>query len=162
MDGSYRWLGRETVDEGTCLEDCYQYAAENNLEGCCFQFSDPVHRNCRFFEGQQEFVESSNVGQSVSICTQILVTGSPTSAPTPAQILVTGSPTSAPTRTPCVPCDDVETPWMSRNDRDCATSKSIVKRCNTHPNWIKNKYCQLSCYNAGKGYADDVCCNASS
>merc|ERR1712048_1389018 len=124
MDGSYRWLGRETVDEGTCLEDCYQYAAENNLEGCCFQFSDPVHRNCRFFEGQQEFVESSNVGQSVSICTQILVTGSPTSAPTPAQILVTGSPTSAPTRTqilvtgsptsaptrsPCVPCDDVET-----------------------------------------------------
>merc|ERR1711862_863973 len=43
------WLGRTTVDKGTCLEDCQAYAVEYNVPGCCFQNSHPTNRNCRFF-----------------------------------------------------------------------------------------------------------------
>merc|ERR1712174_170060 len=47
-----KWLGRQTVDDGTCLDDCQAYAVENNLKGCCFQNSHPTNRNCRFFDAQ--------------------------------------------------------------------------------------------------------------
>jgi len=156
LNGSAKWLGRTTVEEGTCLEDCYQYAAENNLEGCCFQYSHPTNCNCRFFEGQKQLAESSNIDRSASICIRTLVTDSPTNTPTRTP---TRTPTSAPTNQPCIPCDDVETPAMARKGQDCATSNAILNKCNGNTRWVENNYCQLSCYNAGKGYGDDVCCN---
>ena len=69
----------------------------------------------------------------------------------------TPPPTPAPV-TQCIVCDDVETPWMEDNGKDCTTSPLIDTKCNKHDNWSKKKFCQLSCYLAGNGYPGDVCC----
>jgi hypothetical protein len=70
--------------------------------------------------------------------------------------------TVAPTPTPveCIICDDVESPWMIDNGKDCATETKLHKKCNKNNNWTKNNICQLSCYKAGHGYPGDICCNA--
>jgi len=72
LSGDAKWLGRETVDEGTCLEDCHSYAIENDLEGCCYQYVHPTHRNCRFFENQgKTFV--SNTDRYAAVCTRSIM-----------------------------------------------------------------------------------------
>merc|ERR1712048_1364515 len=95
MSSSAKWLGRTTVDEGTCLDDCHQYAKDNGLEGCCFQNSHPTNRNCRFFESQDN-AASSDSPHSASVCTRVLVTNAPTTISTTS---TTPSPTSLPTVT---------------------------------------------------------------
>mmetsp|Transcript_4017 Transcript_4017/g.4453 ORF Transcript_4017/g.4453 Transcript_4017/m.4453 type:complete len:245 (+) Transcript_4017:158-892(+) len=68
------------------------------------------------------------------------------------------TPSSTPTRN-CIVCDDVETPWMASNGKDCTTSSLINTKCNKNDNWTAKKFCRLSCFNAGNGYEGDVCCN---
>jgi len=87
-------------------------------------------------------------------------TKAPTHAPTKAP---TDTPTTAsPTSTYCIVCDNEETSWMKRNDKDCISSTLIDTKCNKSTLWVNNKYCRLSCYNAGNGYDGDVCCNGTS
>jgi len=69
MSGNAKWLGRATVDAGTCQADCKQYAESEGLEGCCFQFSHPTQRNCRFFAGQQS-ATSGSATKAASVCTR--------------------------------------------------------------------------------------------
>mmetsp|Transcript_22062 Transcript_22062/g.33338 ORF Transcript_22062/g.33338 Transcript_22062/m.33338 type:complete len:247 (+) Transcript_22062:1826-2566(+) len=74
------------------------------------------------------------------------------------------SPTPAPTNLPpgaCSNCSNIATPWMDRNGVDCATTDLITSKCNLDDNWTRNKFCQQSCYDAGNGYAEDVCCTLS-
>lgn len=60
----------------------------------------------------------------------------------------------------CTVCDDNETPWMIRNEKDCTSSRyQLKKRCNKTRKWIKNKYCQQSCFEIGQGYDGDICCD---
>jgi len=74
----------------------------------------------------------------------------------------TEAPTQKPTSTPCIVCDDRETKWQANNGYDCATDTTRMNnKCNKDSKWTANKYCQLSCYNAGNGYPGDVCCNGS-
>jgi len=80
-------------------------------------------------------------------------TTSPTKAPTKA-------PTSSPTIS-CILCDDVETNNMIKKGKDCATFNRLQQKCNKINKWMQNKFCQLSCYNAGVGYDGDVCCNGA-
>eukprot|EP00521_Asterionellopsis_glacialis_P016437 CAMPEP_0195305802 /NCGR_PEP_ID=MMETSP0707-20130614/36872_1 /TAXON_ID=33640 /ORGANISM="Asterionellopsis glacialis, Strain CCMP134" /LENGTH=599 /DNA_ID=CAMNT_0040370003 /DNA_START=218 /DNA_END=2015 /DNA_ORIENTATION=- len=61
---------------------------------------------------------------------------------------------------PCIVCSDQSTPWMIENDYDCSTNSFITTNCNSSPYWINNKFCQESCYNAGKGYEGDNCCSS--
>mmetsp|Transcript_3261 Transcript_3261/g.5007 ORF Transcript_3261/g.5007 Transcript_3261/m.5007 type:complete len:522 (+) Transcript_3261:218-1783(+) len=61
---------------------------------------------------------------------------------------------------PCIVCSDQSTPWMIENDYDCSTNNLITTNCNSSPYWINNKFCQESCYNAGKGYEGDNCCSS--
>merc|ERR1711862_1048499 len=70
----------------------------------------------------------------------------------------TSPPTQSPTSPQCTPCDDRGTPTMSVKGKDC-TSINLAGKCSNKSYWIKNKFCQLSCYNAGLGYDGDVCCN---
>ena len=80
-----------------------------------------------------------------------------------------GNPTKTPTSNPvtpnptplsCIICDDEETEWHHDNGVDCSTDHDrINEKCNKDDKWRANKYCRLSCYNAGQGYAGDVCCN---
>lgn len=51
-------------------------------------------------------------------------------------------------------CTDEPIDWMKT---ECDGSHFINTKCNKNANWRKNKYCRLSCYNAGNGYEGDVC-----
>merc|ERR1711902_403875 len=66
--------------------------------------------------------------------------------------------TLSPTSPDCIVCDDVETPGMVKKGKDCTTI-NLKNKCNKNSNWIKKKFCRLSCYNVGNGYDGDVCCN---
>jgi len=71
-------------------------------------------------------------------------------------------PTPAPTIADgCTDCDNTATPWMTRNGQECTTTDLISSKCMDNNNWVRNKYCQQSCYDAGRGYNGDVCCAAS-
>merc|ERR1711862_619448 len=89
----------------------------------------------------------------------------------PVSVMPTESPTVNPTRSPtknptvaatplCTQCSDNETPGMIANGRDCTTDDTLTKRCNQKQKWITHRYCQLSCYNHGLGYAGDNCCSS--
>merc|ERR1711862_924127 len=44
--------------------------------------------------------------------------------------------------------------------KDC-TTVNLASKCTNKSFWINQKFCQLSCYNAGLGYDGDICCNAT-
>ena len=69
------------------------------------------------------------------------------------------SPSTSPTSDPCIVCDDVPTGSMDKNGIKC-TDVNLNSRC-LKDNWIAKKFCQLSCYNSGNGYAGDNCCNGT-
>merc|ERR1711862_976841 len=52
---------------------------------------------------------------------------------------------------------------MMKKNQDCTTF-NISKKCNLNNSWSQsqNKFCQLSCYNAGLGYEGDIYCNSNS
>merc|ERR1712176_865480 len=53
-------------------------------------------------------------------------------------------------------------PKNAKKDKDPLScedyGEALEAKCNKHYEWIKEKYCQLSCYLIGKGYEGDVCC----
>merc|ERR1711959_683470 len=71
----------------------------------------------------------------------------------------TTTPTESPTGTPAVPtCTNTPTPSMARRGKSCADVPNTIKRkCNSSRGWRRNKYCQQSCFDAGKGYQGDTC-----
>jgi len=75
MEADAKWLGRTTVDDGTCLQDCWNFAREQNIEGCCYQYAHPIHRNCRFFEAQEKkTAEDWYPDKFASVCSRHIVT----------------------------------------------------------------------------------------
>ena len=60
----------------------------------------------------------------------------------------------------CTECVDVLTPWMINNQQTCESMPiSIQTNCRDNNWWNANKYCQKTCYLAGRGYDDGVeCC----
>lgn len=71
-----------------------------------------------------------------------------------------------PTSSPCIICDDDEDKKMRKKGEECTDDdekvrKRLEKKCNKSKKWIKKKTCQLSCYNIGKSYDGDVCCNGN-
>jgi len=64
---------------------------------------------------------------------------------------------------PCIECTNNPTNYMIYSGKKtCETADNLTSRCNTRPKWVNNKYCQLSCYEAGVGYSGDVCCQSQS
>jgi len=62
----------------------------------------------------------------------------------------------------CIECTDEEDPILIQYGYECEEAdRYLVRRCNTHPVWSTEKYCQLSCYNLGLGYDGDLCCNGT-
>merc|ERR1712157_7062 len=116
--------------------------------------------------------EPPPLGPTTSQPTQLPTSGPTTSQPTPSPtsrpttMQPTAPPTPEPTTSPtsestpdCTVCDDRETNWMRNKGFACATDTvRINNKCNKDNKWTKNKYCQLSCYEAGNGYPGDVCC----
>jgi len=62
----------------------------------------------------------------------------------------------------CIICTDVGTGWMVNHGEDCPSSELIASKCNQNANWVQNKYCRQSCFNAGFGYPGDMCCQTAS
>merc|ERR1712167_99387 len=55
-------------------------------------------------------------------------------------------------------CTDTPTAWMKKNGKSCDSWKYIFKnKCNHDAHWMKNKYCQQSCFLNGAGYDGDIC-----
>mmetsp|Transcript_17373 Transcript_17373/g.27234 ORF Transcript_17373/g.27234 Transcript_17373/m.27234 type:complete len:551 (-) Transcript_17373:1029-2681(-) len=70
----------------------------------------------------------------------------------------TSSPVASPSPT-CVRCDDLPTPWMVFNGKTCDGSEWLISdKCVVDQNWVTNGYCRSSCYTAGRGYVNEVCC----
>ena len=67
-----------------------------------------------------------------------------------------GSPTP-PTPSPptCKQCTDNR----PNNERPCATQNNLDKRCRNSNTWVRQTFCQLTCYSAGFGYDGDNCCS---
>mmetsp|Transcript_26564 Transcript_26564/g.54008 ORF Transcript_26564/g.54008 Transcript_26564/m.54008 type:complete len:116 (-) Transcript_26564:1154-1501(-) len=60
----------------------------------------------------------------------------------------------------CIVCTNIPTKGMLSKNKECtATRVSKGKKCVDSPNWITNGYCQQSCYDAGRGYDDILCCD---
>jgi len=131
--------GCYSKDYKNCLPD--GYGSEANTCGTVW-LPDGERTNCVSLWGKCNQNDDC-CGESVCFGGTNCVPPSNTPAPTPA----------------CIICDDVETTWMTNNGKDCTTSDLIDSKCNKDTQWIANKFCQLSCYNAGYGYPGDVCCS---
>merc|ERR1711884_286178 len=71
------------------------------------------------------------------------------------------APTAPPALPPstCTQCTNNPNNWMIKKGNTCETLVNVSKKC-IKQNWIKNKFCQLRCYEAGLGYEGDVCCQS--
>jgi hypothetical protein len=64
----------------------------------------------------------------------------------------------------CVECDNTKTQYMVNNGLSCDHEDSkwmITNRCNANQFWVTNKYCRLTCHEAGRGYGEEgnaECC----
>eukprot|EP00966_Prymnesium_polylepis_P030750 715734-Prymnesium_polylepis.3 len=47
---------------------------------------------------------------------------------------------------------------MAETGRDCSWEHGLANYCLGTAQWESVKACQLSCYNAGRGYTGDTCC----
>jgi len=55
-------------------------------------------------------------------------------------------------------CTDETNAYMDKEGKTCATwTWGITNNCKNSDTWTAAKTCQLSCYNAGLGYAGDDC-----
>ena len=61
----------------------------------------------------------------------------------------------------CTPCDDTPTPIMIGKGKVCSNFPTIIStRCNDAENWVDNKFCRKTCFENGRGYEGDDCCDA--
>jgi len=139
-----------------CFSNNYKHCNHPSTEDSCTMVWLPTGAQSNCLALWEECTVGSNECCEPAVCSGDGITGQcvPASDVTPVP-----TPTT-PTSAPCIVCDDVETSWMSNNGKDCATSSLIDTKCNKNSNWISNKFCQLSCYNAGNGYDGDVCCSS--
>jgi len=151
-----------TVPEGCYsinFKDCLPAGYEEN-DGFCNKIWLPngAQNNCVALGGECTSNPSSCcgpaecfAGDSYASCLPPSDTTSPpTKAPT----------TQSPTSPPCITCDDREPLSFINKGKDC-TTVNLASKCTNKSFWINQKFCQLSCYNAGLGYDGDICCNAT-
>lgn len=74
----------------------------------------------------------------------------------------TESPTASPTAPPTEKLCDLTCNNKGPGSVVCAnlSANALKNRC-AKDNWLRKKFCRLSCYNAGYGYNGEVCCNGS-
>ena len=63
----------------------------------------------------------------------------------------------------CRECSDNGNKGMIRKGKSCSgfNNKQLKKKC-AKPKWQKKEFCQYSCFKAGYGYGDEVCCELAS
>jgi len=49
----------------------------------------------------------------------------------------------------------------NRKNKNCNTlpKERLIAMCKNNVKWANREWCQLSCFNVGQGYDDDICCN---
>jgi len=58
----------------------------------------------------------------------------------------------------CIVCDDVPARDMTESGVDCSSLGALGAMCKEDGNWLANRFCRRSCFEAGFGYDGDVCC----
>eukprot|EP00929_Paragymnodinium_shiwhaense_P006059 TRINITY_DN10887_c0_g2_i1.p1 TRINITY_DN10887_c0_g2~~TRINITY_DN10887_c0_g2_i1.p1 ORF type:complete len:587 (-),score=93.54 TRINITY_DN10887_c0_g2_i1:652-2310(-) len=59
----------------------------------------------------------------------------------------------------CTVCTDMPNQFMIDSGKTCASwTWGLNNNCNKKTDWAAARYCQLSCFEAGHGYAGDDCC----
>jgi len=85
----------------------------------------------------------------------VIIKSFPISDSEPLPILIDADSTPS-----CIVCDDIQTPWMSDNSKECATWKNTEERCENKTDWwLKKRFCRFTCADLGYPYDDDVCCD---
>jgi len=74
------------------------------------------------------------------------------------------SPPPAPPAQPCEPCDDTPPNYLVQYGHDCQNYPDdwtpLEKGCSGSQWWTNKKYCRFSCFQVGRGYPGDNCCNS--
>jgi hypothetical protein len=90
-----------------------------------------------------------------------LIEGGCTAATTTVATTTTVSTTTAAAPNICSECTNEPTPFMIENARDCDTRQNTLQtKCNEAQWWVSGNYCELSCYNVGRGYEGSICCQS--
>ena len=55
----------------------------------------------------------------------------------------------------CIPCSNVQSPWMYQNSIVCKREAKQKNNCDKITWWGKKHYCRRSCFFSGYGYSDD-------
>jgi len=143
-------------------EPCMNGVLSGNKKYCCEASCGTCggagcgRRNgtCCMSQIQDACVEDGDVS-----CIYLVATTKPTLAPT---VHPTSPPTPQDTSL-CYECTDDVTPWMASNGRTCKTSPgNIASKCNEDDLWASNRYCQQTCFDAGRGYSGIHCCTQDS
>jgi len=63
----------------------------------------------------------------------------------------------------CIECSDNGNKGMQRKGKTCAVfnKRQLQKKCKKKK-WQKKEFCQYSCFKAGYGYGDEICCETAS
>merc|ERR1711983_356437 len=138
-----------TID--MCLEtDEYTFnIADTYGDGICCSYGSGGYK---IKVNGEEVVSGGEFGSSETEA--FTVNASPVAPPTSAPV---ASPTA-----PCIECTNNPTNFMINRGKTCDTVNNLTSKCTSKPQWLKHKYCQLSCYEAGVGYPGDVCCQSQS
>lgn len=92
---------------------------------------------------------------------EVVVYTSPTQEPTP--IPPTPHPTPLPTpQQEATQCDNRQAPHMEEKGMSCTTFPNMASYCKNNAYWIKERYCQKSCWDYGYGYDGDDCSTQAS
>lgn len=138
----------------SCADDPNWAGKFNPAHTCSYVAQDPAVR-CNW-------EDADGVLASVACeatCNPSCLTDAPTSVPVAAPVEPPTSPVPSPVLpSPCSVCTNVATPYMDSIGEECVGSSRLTTKCNLAEWWTNNKFCQHSCYLAGVGYQDDVCC----
>merc|ERR1712232_977509 len=116
-------------------------------------------------KSSKSFTKSSKGTKSPKKSSEEVSSGSKKSKKSDKSSRESFSPVSAPIADECIVCSNNPIRSMTKKAKkeedsfSCEDYGEILQsKCNKHKKWIKEKYCQLSCYLAGNGYEGDVCC----
>merc|ERR1712157_525558 len=138
-----------TIDMGLETDEYTFYITYTYGDGICCSYGSGGYK---IKVNGEEVVSGGEFGSSET--ETFTVNASPVAPPTSA-------PVASPT-TPCIECTNNPTNFMINKGKTCETVNNLTSKCTSKPQWLKHKYCQLSCYEAGVGYPGDVCCQSQS
>jgi len=153
--------GNQVMAGGPYSQSGTTYTDNEELLGCNIDYVFTIKDGygdgicCSYGEG----------GYTVTVEDEVVAEGGTFGSSEATNFNINTLPTSAPVASPtapCIECTNNPTNNMISKGKTCETVNNLTYKCTSKAQWRNNKYCQLSCYEAGVGYAGDVCCQSQS